>query len=752
MKRSYCFRFAQVASLLLSAAIQSWAACSTNSTSINSLPTLGGAFFDATALNNAGQITGFATRPDGAMHAFLIGSGGITDLGTVGGTSSQGFALNSAGHVVGSSSIADESETHAFLYDSEGMTDLGTLGGPFCVAIGINEGGQVIGNSLTLDFTFQAFTILQGSLTNLGTLGGFSSVAEAINNAGTIVGSSTILDELETHAFIYTNGTMVDLGTLGGFYSAAFAVNQSNVVVGESTTIAGETHAFVYSGVSLQDLNTLGGTYSTAFAVNNAGLVLGVSSTTGDVEYHGFVYSGGGMMDLGTLGGNYSTPMALNNLGQVVGNSANSNGNARAFLWQNGTMTDLNELLPAGSGWVLENAKFINDSGTIVGTGTTNGVPAWFVLTAGSQSGNNPPMAAAGADQNVSCQTVVTLNAGASNDPDGDALTYQWSYAGNVFSTNASAAATFDVGSYTIVLTVTDPCGASSQDEVLVTVTDTQAPSGSAPASVTVPIVNNCQAAVPSVVADVTATDNCTPANSIVVTQNPTAGTLLGLGQHNIVVTVTDASNNSSTANVALNIVDTTAPTIVSAPTTLSVSTGANCQGLVPDVFAQIVAADNCTAAGSLVVTQSPQAGTSVSGGQHTIVVTVKDASGNSTSTNVTLNVTDMAAPVISSVSATPNVLSPPNKQLVPVTVSVVASDNCDSAPISQIISITSNDAAAAGDMVITGPLTATLRASKSSGGDERVYTITVQTQDASGNSSTATVTVTVPKNKNGKN
>lgn len=40
--------------------------------------------------------------------------------------------------------------------------------------------------------------------------------------------------------------------------------------------------------------------------------------------------------------------------------------------------------------------------------------------------GNNPPVANAGANQSVSAGSVVTLNGAASNDPDGDPLTFSW--------------------------------------------------------------------------------------------------------------------------------------------------------------------------------------------------------------------------------------------------------------------------------------------------------------------------------------
>jgi probable HAF family extracellular repeat protein len=43
-------------------------------------------------------------------------------------------------------------------------------------------------------------------------------------------------------------------------------------------------------------------------------------------------------------------------------------------------MFDLNDLVPAGSGFVLEEATGINDSGEIVGTGTIGGATHAFLL------------------------------------------------------------------------------------------------------------------------------------------------------------------------------------------------------------------------------------------------------------------------------------------------------------------------------------------------------------------------------------
>ena len=77
------------------------------------------------------------------------------------------------------------------------------------------------------------------------------------------------------------------------------------------------------------------------------------------------------LTDLGDLEGgeNMSHPMGVNNAGQVVGVSGATGGD-RAFLWQNGVMTNL-DVLTAGDGYSF--AWDINDAGEIVGTSGVDG-------------------------------------------------------------------------------------------------------------------------------------------------------------------------------------------------------------------------------------------------------------------------------------------------------------------------------------------------------------------------------------------
>ena len=56
--------------------------------------------------------------------------------------------------------------------------------------------------------------------------------------------------------------------------------------------------------------------------------------------------------------------------------------NVRAYLYSNGTMTDLNDFVQPGCGWTLRGAFAINDNGQIVGVGyNPSGYEHAFLLT-----------------------------------------------------------------------------------------------------------------------------------------------------------------------------------------------------------------------------------------------------------------------------------------------------------------------------------------------------------------------------------
>jgi hypothetical protein len=157
---------------------------------------------------------------------------------------------------------------------------------------------------------------------------------------------------------------------------------------------------------------------------------------------------------------------------------------------------------------------------------------------------------------------------------------------------------------------------------------------------------------------------------------------------------------------------------------------------------------------GSVAVHCDPASGSTFPIGTTTVQCTATDAHNNTADGSFTVTVGDTTPPVIVSITASPNSLWPPNHKMVAVTVTVVASDLVDPHPISHIVSISSNepvngqgDGNTSPDWVITGPLTANIRAERA-GGTERIYTLTIQTTDASGNSAFGTVTVTVGQSR----
>jgi probable HAF family extracellular repeat protein len=324
-------------------------------------------------------------RPAGAVPNYTI-----SDLGTLGGSYAVPSALNASGQVVGTSMTAGDAAVHAFFWADGKMQDLGTLGGPTSAANAINAAGQVAGISDRALVGSHAFLWSNGTMQDLGSLGGSSSTAWGINAAGQVVGYSLTTGDAAVHAFLWANGQMQDLGTLGGSNSAAYAVNDAGQVFG-SSDLAGDQyqHAFVWANSKMQDLGTLAGNFSYANNGNAGGQIVGSATDADNLDEHAVLWSNGQIQDLGTLGGTNSIALALNTSGQVVGNSGTiaellaGPGAAvqHAFVWDGGTMTDLNSLLPAGSGWLVFAAFAINDAGQIVGSGVSNGQERACLLT-----------------------------------------------------------------------------------------------------------------------------------------------------------------------------------------------------------------------------------------------------------------------------------------------------------------------------------------------------------------------------------
>ena len=113
----------------------------------------------------------------------------------------------------------------------------------------------------------------------------------------------------------------------------------------------------------------------------------------------------------------------------------------------------------------------------------------------------------------------------------------------------------------------------------------------------------------------------------------------------------------------------------------------------------------------------------------------------------------DTTAPTLS-VTASPNVLRPPNHMYRTVTTTITKSDDSGGTPTVAFVSATSNepdnapgggDGNTVNDIVKVNDTTFRLRAERNENGTGRIYTLTYRATDACGNTTTASATVSVP-------
>jgi len=339
------------------------------------------------------QITDLGTLPGGT---FSIGERGNTDSGLVGGVSSvSGGAL------------------HATVWYKGQILDIARtgLGGPNSWTLDINEKGQAAGvaeTSTSDDENFCAFFsgfqclpfIWQtGVIAELPTLGGPNGGVSAISSGGEMAGvaQNSVVDRSclapIQHQFQAVKwdakGEIHELPPLpGDTVGFGLWMNDGGQVVGTSGTCANTQPIGVVVGPravlwekdgSAHELPSLGGTVNTslvavgnrALAINNRGQMVGGSSLPDNTTAHAVLWlDKTSILDLGTLpGDSNSAALSINKQGDVVGVSNDPSGNPRAFLWQDGVMHDLNELVPADSPMYLLFAAGIDSRGGIAGWG-----------------------------------------------------------------------------------------------------------------------------------------------------------------------------------------------------------------------------------------------------------------------------------------------------------------------------------------------------------------------------------------------
>ena len=209
---------------------------------------------DISDINDAGQIVGGGPGPG----ATLISDGTKVLLFGSNGSYSMASAINNAGHITGYVVPGTDRIKHVFLYADGAIQDLGTMGGASSDAQDINLVDEIVGSAETSAGT-RAFLYANSRFTDLGSLGGISSEATGINDAGQIVGWSTLAGEepQQQRAFLYVNERMYDLNDLieplPVSLSEAPKINNRGQIIANACAPPGYTtdcHAYLLTPVS----------------------------------------------------------------------------------------------------------------------------------------------------------------------------------------------------------------------------------------------------------------------------------------------------------------------------------------------------------------------------------------------------------------------------------------------------------------------------------------------------------------------
>ncbi|WP_260590322.1 putative Ig domain-containing protein [Staphylococcus epidermidis] len=345
------------------------------------------------------------------------------------------------------------------------------------------------------------------------------------------------------------------------------------------------------------------------------------------------------------------------------------------------------------------------------------------------------------ADQTQEVNTEITPITIESEDNSGQAVTNKVEGLpdGVTFdeATNTISGTPSEVGSYTVTVTTTDESGNSETTTFTIDVKDTTKPTVEDIADqtqevnteitpITIESEDNSGRAVTNKV------DGLPDGVTFDETTNTISGTPSEVGRYDITVTTTDESGNATETTFAIDVEDTTKPTVESvADQTQEVNTE-----IEP---IKIEAKDNSGQAVTNKVEGLPEgvtfdeatntiSGTPSEVGSYTVTITATDENGNSETTTFTIDVEDTTKPTVEDIVDQKQEV---NTEIDPI--KIEATDNSGQAVMNKVEGLPNG--------VTFDETTNTISGTPSEVGS---YTVTVTATDENGNSETTTFTIDV--------
>ena len=268
--------------------------------------------------------------------------------------------MNESGDIVADAGERLGERDRAVLYSPAGVTLLPWKG--ITSVEDLNETALIVGAADGGPYYWQ------GGVSDYLPGGNFTDGAVAVNAAGQIVGNTSHEDgSVYPVYWPSTQSPMQSLQALSPFGSgSANAINGAGQIAGQA---AGSAVRWANAGAAPTVIGRLpGASWGEALAINSAGDLAGASyySNFANAEAMFYDETAGQLVGLGTLGGDYSVARGINDTQAVVGES-NGPAGMRGFLWLDGTMYDLNDLVASSDVPIsaVIKAVAINNAGQI---------------------------------------------------------------------------------------------------------------------------------------------------------------------------------------------------------------------------------------------------------------------------------------------------------------------------------------------------------------------------------------------------
>ena len=299
----------------------------------------------------------------------------------------RGKAINEQGDVAGFYSLCTLGPDRAYVWTADsGLVTLSIPGASEAVATGMS-GDRVVGHFVDPGKLFGAIAFLRdgADLTIISPLPGDTfSQAFAVNELGQVVG------QMASGGFVWDDGDLTFLGLVGPGGALPRDMNNAGQVVGWAGDTAPSnptSRGFIWQDGEFTLLDAIpGGVTSVALAINNTGIVVGRGLILHPEGFstRAIVWTEGTMLDIGTLPGfDLCGAVDINDHGAVIGNCRQSSGpsNDTAFLWQNGSMWSLIDLVHSDIVASVQRVGAINNQGQITGWGLVSPAIVALLLT-----------------------------------------------------------------------------------------------------------------------------------------------------------------------------------------------------------------------------------------------------------------------------------------------------------------------------------------------------------------------------------